>query len=167
MPGFSQWQRLMRWKILKQIVEGLQECHSNKLMHRDIKPENSKTFLLLPELTWPVLYIRNPYTNEFVFKLGDFGIARPVLIPGQIGTISQGDPRYIAPEAKDPRSNGLYTEKIDIYSLGRLMSEVWAPPNSKWRQLQSQMMELDPSKRPCASELKDITEDALITELGI
>jgi serine/threonine protein kinase len=156
----GEWQRVIRWKILEQIASGLQVCHSLNLMHRDIKPENSKFPATIPAHML-VLYTRIPNTDEFRFKLGDFGIARPALTPGQVATINPGDPRYRAPEVEESGFNGVYGPAIDIYSLGRLMGDIWAPENSKWRELQYQMTQQDPSKRPSASEIRDIAQDAL------
>jgi len=79
---------------------GVKELHDNKLIHRDLKPEN-------------ILKINQK------FKICDFGILRTV---GTKSTIGVGTPYYQAPEMLN--DDGVYTEKVDIWSLALVFYEV-------------------------------------------
>lgn len=90
--------------ILLQLAEALQHCHGRGVKHRDFKTEN-------------VLY----FENQKRWKIADFGIADEGTAPSE-GTVDQGTESYQAPEAK----RGLYSDKTDIYSFGRVFYEVVA-----------------------------------------
>ena len=49
--------------LLHQLLEGVEFCHSKRVLHRDLKPQN----LLIDE--------------QFNLKLADFGLARAFSIP--------------------------------------------------------------------------------------
>ncbi len=92
------------FKILTQIVSGLEAIHASDLVHRDLKPEN----ILL--------------TADGDVKIADFGIVRSLTGPrltdhgGVIGTIEYVSPEYLANNQVDSRS--------DIFSLGVLAYEM-------------------------------------------
>jgi len=130
----------MKWKLFRQIVEGLHHIHSQGIIHRDLKP-----------------------TNVFIdslgdTKIGDFGLAvtsgtgaggagnasgsgsadgknnsgHVVLAnsrqassrPPRDGlTTGVGTPLYLAPEQDRP--GAYYNQKVDVYSLGIIFFELF------------------------------------------
>jgi len=94
---------LARW-FFKQMIDGLEYCHSKKIAHRDLKPEN----LLMG--------------NGFNVKLVDFGFARffKDAITGKEVSMKTalGTPGYAAPEILN-RSK--YDYSVDIFSLGVIL----------------------------------------------
>lgn len=104
-----------RWRLLREIIEGLGYIHSKGLIHRDLKPNN--------------IFLR-----EGTVKLGDFGLATTLFQPKQdkfkddskndteslsrgVGTIF-----YRAPEQD---KGDKYDQKADTFSLGVILFEMW------------------------------------------
>ena len=84
--------------VFRQVVEGLQYCHSKGIVHRDMKLDN----LLLDE--------------SGTVKICDFGVSRQLTSSHEIMTEQCGTPAYIAPEIlKDKGYRGF---GVDIWSLG-------------------------------------------------
>ena len=111
----------------------------------------------------------DPVTGQPTFKIGDFGIARPALLPGQCGTIGAGDYAYMAPEM----FSGQYNHQVDMYSLGKVMAEIVTrygssvpPPNSLWWSLVKQLTQYDPSNRLLAWKVRDEARNAM-TVIGL
>lgn len=106
------------WRIFGQIVEGLAYIHGKGLIHRDLKPEN----IFLDE--------RND------IRIGDFGLAtrgkisvvagRSVMNQATKESRSIGTALYVAPELRSS-SDGEYTTKVDMYSLGVTFLEMCVP----------------------------------------
>ncbi|MDW7675357.1 MAG: Stk1 family PASTA domain-containing Ser/Thr kinase, partial [Bacillota bacterium] len=90
--------------IAKQICDGLEHAHDNKIIHRDIKPHN----ILI--------------TKNGKIKVADFGLARAVTTSTVTHTKSVlGSVHYFSPE----QAKGEVTdEKSDIYSLGVVLYEM-------------------------------------------
>ena len=87
--------------IFSQLMNGLREVHSNKLLHLDIKPAN--------------IYIR----NDGMPILIDFGAARQTLQEGGIKLNPMYTPGFAPPEQYHDRTNlGPWS---DIYSVGASM----------------------------------------------
>ncbi|KNC46184.1 serine/threonine protein kinase [Thecamonas trahens ATCC 50062] len=144
-----------KWKLLRQITEGLAYLHEMGIIHRDLKPDN--VFLDM----------------NSVVKLGDFGLATdnvptpaPAAPPlastsgttlapvheadelGELGTLLPdpdmmihelelsgaddnmtrgiGTPIYRAPEVTSATS-ATYTEAVDMYALGIILLELFLP----------------------------------------
>lgn len=91
-------------KITKQICDGLEHAHENKIIHRDIKPHN----ILI--------------TKNGKIKVADFGLARAVSTATVTHTKTvMGSVHYFSPE----QAKGHITdEKSDIYSLGIVLYEM-------------------------------------------
>ena len=120
-----------RWKIVRQLLSGLAYVHHKGVIHRDLKPAN----IMLDTLG--------------DVKLGDFGLAKELsgnkerdedLDAGwdrdrskdrrsrDMGTAGTtgicGTGFYIAPEIE--RASKFYDEKVDIFSLGIVVFELWS-----------------------------------------
>ncbi|CAG9789488.1 unnamed protein product [Diatraea saccharalis] len=109
------------WRLFREIVEGLAHVHQRGMIHRDLKPVN--IFL---------------DSNDHV-KIGDFGLATKALtglpaddkskqqqeMTGQVGTAL-----YVAPELIQAVGKVIYNQKVDIYSLGIILFEMFHPPLS-------------------------------------
>ncbi|OWR52683.1 eukaryotic translation initiation factor 2-alpha kinase 4 like protein [Danaus plexippus plexippus] len=110
------------WRLFREILEGLAHVHQKGMIHRDLKPVN--IFL---------------DSNDHV-KIGDFGLATKVftgppvedkqslddtegLLTGKVGTTL-----YVAPELQQSASKVIYNQKVDIYSLGIILFEMFHPP---------------------------------------
>ncbi|KAJ8714211.1 hypothetical protein PYW08_007831 [Mythimna loreyi] len=109
------------WRLFREIVEGLAHVHQRGMIHRDLKPVN--IFL---------------DSNDHV-KIGDFGLATKAFtalpvdektkqeeihgsLTGQIGTAL-----YVAPELLQSGAKVIYNQKVDIYSLGIILFEMFHP----------------------------------------
>ncbi|GBP22173.1 eIF-2-alpha kinase GCN2 [Eumeta japonica] len=113
------------WRLFREIVEGLAHVHQRGMIHRDLKPDN--VFLDL---------------NDHV-KIGDFGLATKAFpsllgssddknktqyelggsLTGQVGTAL-----YVAPELLQAANKVIYNQKVDIYSLGIILFEIFHAP---------------------------------------
>lgn len=109
-------------RIIKQVVEGMNELHKKNAMHRDIKRSN--ILLHHPD---------NDHT-KLIVKLGDFGFARIVEHKQKLGELLGestsefkghmsivGTPLNMAPELL---RNEPYSFKADIWSLGIVLYEI-------------------------------------------
>ena len=92
-------------KLLEQATEGLAEIHAAGVIHRDLNPNN-------------ILCCGTG--NSEMFKISDFGIARPLGMNATFGSGTVGTPGYIAPEQVG--DDDTKTEfRADIFSLGALL----------------------------------------------
>ena len=82
---------------LFQIISGITEMHSRNIVHRDIKPDN-------------ILF------HGDVVKIADFGFAKPIDVDYLVTKV--GTPLYQAPEIMCTERNTVYTNAVDIWSIG-------------------------------------------------
>jgi hypothetical protein len=123
--------------LLIDVADLLAVIHANHVVHRDLKPDN-------------VMVRRGPKRDEAV--LIDFGIA---LLDGQPDTLkSYGTAGYMAPE--QARGDAKLDGSADIYSLGRMIFEVWPGGNAPepLGSIAAQMLDEEPAKRPPLDEVK-------------
>ncbi|KAG8193325.1 hypothetical protein JTE90_022955 [Oedothorax gibbosus] len=151
--------------IFHQIVEAMAYVHAQGLMHRDLKPSN--------------IY----FSLEGLIKIGDFGLATQFemqglpeeLMPDE-HTSHCGTALYMSPEQ---RSKKCYNYKTDIFSLGIILYELLVPFATraerykaiyaardrqfsqdfiskyyKESMLVQKLLDIDPKRRPTASEIK-------------
>ena len=84
--------------LVRQMLEAIAYCHSQKIAHRDLKPEN----LLLKSKEAPLS-----------LKIADFGLSKD-FNDDQLKTAC-GTPDYVAPEVI---SGEKYGQQVDIWSIG-------------------------------------------------
>lgn len=107
------------WRLFRQILEGLAHIHSLSIVHRDLKPEN--------------IFISISADGVDNVKIGDFGLATSgqfsvdksitSVVESDDMTRSIGTVYYSAPEIKSS-ANGMYSTKVDMYSLGIIFFEM-------------------------------------------
>ena len=128
--------------IIKQICIGLRAIHNCGMIHRDLKPEN----IFIDE-------------QNFNIKIGDFGTSK---IAFDTNT-NTGTPSYKAPEII---SGEEYNNKVDMYSLGCIIYELFTLKeyylneefndiqeidsvyDPKWQELIDKLLDTNPENRP-------------------
>jgi serine/threonine protein kinase len=114
------------------LTQGLAAVHEVGVIHRDLKPDN---------------VLCCGFGDDEIFKLADFGVARPAGIATFTGAVV-GTPGFVAPElsAGDPRAIGPWS---DIFSLAAviyflLTGQEYFPVRTPGEAL---VMALDPARR--------------------
>jgi len=153
---------------MQQILGGIHYMHSHDFVHRDIKPEN---------------FLMQNKEGDAAIKIIDFGLAK-CFTHGTSSPMKTkaGTPYYVAPQVLGKDG---YDEKCDVWSCGvicyillcgyppfygdkdeeilrRVKSGVFEFPSPDWdatsrpcKAFITQMLELDPKKRPSAQALLD------------
>lgn len=85
-----------------QMCHAIKYLHSQKITHRDLKPDN-------------ILLDSND--DDTLVKISDFGLSKLIQNNSVLRTLC-GTPLYVAPEVLLTNGRGVYTEKVDIWSLG-------------------------------------------------
>ncbi|PQK15440.1 hypothetical protein BB8028_0005g09530 [Beauveria bassiana] len=112
------------WRLFRQILEGLSHIHGLSIVHRDLKPEN--------------IFISSSSDGVDNVKIGDFGLATSgqftidkAAATGHLETDdmtrSIGTAYYSAPEVRSA-AHGMYSTKVDMYSLGIIFFEMCYQP---------------------------------------
>jgi len=122
---------------LMQICLGLSYLHKKNIIHRDIKPEN----ILL--------------TKNGLIKICDLGLAKIYDFKTDLKRKNTllGTYYYMAPEIV--KSGGIYDEKVDIYSLGKIFIQcIDSKMNytDKFKNLIKSLLEC-PDNRPTSDEI--------------
>ena len=152
--------------IILQICEGLKEIHDNKIIHRDLTPDN--------------IFIDD--NNKI--KIGDFGISKIITTFNKYAKTQIGKSHYLAPEIE----KGIeYNNKVDIYSLGCIIYELFTTNeyyidkldekdckinidiyNPKYQELIDLLLKKDYHDRPNINEVIDfIGDNYIIAEINI
>jgi serine/threonine protein kinase len=98
-------------ELMKEILECVQYLHSQKnpIIHRDLKPAN----------------ILINFSNNTFIKISDFGLSTYHEYSYQTHTKYMGTEGFKAPELRDPKKTKKYTTKVDIFSLGVIIKELF------------------------------------------
>jgi serine/threonine protein kinase len=94
-------------QLFEEILESVDYLHKQNVIHRDLKPNN--------------ILITDGMNGRFV-KIADFGLATIHEFDGQTHTKYKERQRYVAPEVMSGRN---YDLKVDIYSLGFILQELF------------------------------------------
>lgn len=136
--------------MVYQIASALHLLHSRDVVHMDVKPEN--------------ILVREVSNGTFIFKLCDFGLARP-LHGGEAKTGEQfmglnnddGDRRYMSPELMK-HVDDMVDTPVDIFALGAScvalmgggLEDETATYSSFFCNLIQSMIDPNPQRRPSA-----------------
>ena len=94
--------------IIKQILIGLKELHSQEIIHYDLKPNN-------------IIF------NKGEIKITDFGLSKEMTTDQdkiELTSIGVGTYHYLPPEVFDPESKKMIDKKVDIWSVGIILYEM-------------------------------------------
>src|SRR5262249_14748743 len=135
-------------RVLRHMVEGLREIHEVGVIHRDINPNN-------------VLCCGSGPSE--IFKISDFGIARPIGMQGTFGNAAVGTPGYIAPEQAS-ESEGPVSFASDIFSAAAVLffvltGEPYFETKSFWQVILDAKSERRRSILDCAALAPEIKAD--------
>jgi eukaryotic-like serine/threonine-protein kinase len=91
-------------RVLDHLTRGIEEIHAAEVIHRDLKPSN---------------VLCCGFGTDEIYKISDFGIARPTGLSSTFGDLTLGTPGYVAPEQVHLRDEiGPWT---DVFSLAAVV----------------------------------------------
>ncbi|KAG6843949.1 hypothetical protein H0H87_011455 [Tephrocybe sp. NHM501043] len=129
-----------------QILDGLAYLHSHHILHRDLRAES----ILVQE--------------DGTCKISDFVVSKFANDKGLVYTALQGSTFWMAPEVINTKTHGGgYTTKVDIWSLGCLVIEMWSSHGGRpWTGLEASkvMKRLSDSLPPPLPEGHKLTPSA-------
>ncbi|KLT39786.1 kinase-like protein [Cutaneotrichosporon oleaginosum] len=122
-PDLGRFEEQLVKYFTRQILEGLAYLHDKRIWHRDLKGDN-----ILVDASG-------------VCKISDFGISKQtadVYDSNNNGTMMKGSVFWMAPEIIAPQGASSYSGKVDIWSLGCVVLEMWTGARP-WHDVQEQM----------------------------
>lgn len=140
-------------RVLTHATEGLREIHEVGVIHRDLNPNN-------------ILCCGSAQSE--IFKISDFGIARPIGVQATFGNSVVGTPGYIAPEqaSETEGPTGFYS---DIFSLAAtayfvLTGEPYFSATNLWQVLASAKSPARRSIREAKALAPELRDDSAICD---
>merc|ERR1711964_367676 len=129
-----------RWKILIQILRGLEFIHKKGMAHRDMKPDNV------------LIKLANGKT-PLTAKISDFGLTKTGKSKDTSGTIN-----YMAPEQMQGKSHGA---KVDMWAVGIMMREMFRGTSDQAAaaKLAKEVVNDKPTKRKSAAKMIKLLKD--------
>jgi eukaryotic-like serine/threonine-protein kinase len=131
-------------RALTHITEGLREIHEAGVIHRDLSPNN-------------VLCCGSGSSE--IFKISDFGIARPLGIQATFGQALIGTPGYIAPEQASEAKGaiGFYSDIFSVAAMAYfiLTGEPYLRSRNLWDVVSTPERRTLRSAKGLAPELRD------------
>eukprot|EP01119_Soliformovum_irregulare_P020911 TRINITY_DN6843_c0_g2_i2.p1 TRINITY_DN6843_c0_g2~~TRINITY_DN6843_c0_g2_i2.p1 ORF type:complete len:1469 (-),score=373.99 TRINITY_DN6843_c0_g2_i2:69-4475(-) len=123
-----------RWRLLREIIEGLKHIHSHGIIHRDLKPSNIfldsegnvkiGDFGLATTGVQKVTAVQLESTPSFMSDYS-YSAAEEIEAQSQTTRPGVGTPFYCSPEQDKVGIH--YDQKVDIYSLGIIFFEMCVP----------------------------------------
>ena len=120
-------------KVMKQITEGLEYMHSNKIIHRDIKLENIlinfnkyQNLAIKGVIPPEVKYENVSLMDNFTIKIADLGFSKDIENSNVTATIL-GTPINMSPdiiENYNSNETKSYNTSVDLWSLGAITYEL-------------------------------------------
>ncbi len=120
-------------RLIQSLAKGLDEIHAVGVVHRDLSPGN-------------VLCCGSGETE--LFKISDFGIARPAGLSVTFGNVLLGTPGYLAPEQIAPQGDSV-SAASDIFSFAAIIYYVLTgdPLFNARTAMQALLMAREPARR--------------------
>jgi len=100
------------YKLLKEVLQGLEYLHSKGIIHRDLKAAN-------------ILLVKQD--GQLTAKISDFGISKDMGTGGQSSSMMVGTVEYMAPEQFAPGKYGIdgkVSTNLDLWSFGIMVHEL-------------------------------------------
>jgi serine/threonine protein kinase len=100
------------YKLLKDVLLGLEYLHSKGIIHRDLKAQN-------------ILLVKQD--DQLTAKISDFGISKDTGSGGQSSSMMVGTIEYMAPEQFSPAKYGIdgkVGSNLDLWSFGIMVHEL-------------------------------------------
>jgi serine/threonine protein kinase len=100
------------YKLLKDVLHGLEYLHSKGIIHRDLKAQN-------------ILLVKQD--GQLTAKISDFGISKDTGSGGQSSSMMVGTIEYMAPEQFSPAKYGIdgkVGSNLDLWSFGIMVHEL-------------------------------------------
>uniref|UniRef100_A0A0C9QMD1 non-specific serine/threonine protein kinase n=1 Tax=Fopius arisanus TaxID=64838 RepID=A0A0C9QMD1_9HYME len=117
------------WRLFREIVEGIVHIHQQGMIHRDLKPVNifldSNDHVKIGDFGLATIDTRTPSERrvQVIEKSMTFETDEPSSMTGEIGT-----ELYTAPELNSKTAKAIYNQKVDMYSLGIILFEMFCLP---------------------------------------
>jgi formylglycine-generating enzyme required for sulfatase activity/tRNA A-37 threonylcarbamoyl transferase component Bud32 len=100
------------YKLLKEVLQGLEYLHGKGIIHRDLKAQN-------------ILLVKQD--GQLTAKISDFGISKDTAAGGQSASMMAGTLAYMAPEQFAPAKYGIdgkIASNLDLWSFGIMVHEL-------------------------------------------
>jgi serine/threonine protein kinase len=106
--------------IFIEILKGVNYLHKHNVIHRDLKPDN--------------ILLKIVNENKILVKIADFGLVTVHEFEEKLHEIDKGTLKYMAPEIDTHFGKKVvkYNTKVDIFSLGVVLSHLFLIENERY-----------------------------------